>query len=396
MRKPITSALLSGGAVALALVTAGSAIAAVEEAGDALPSSAEGGVPTGDQLDDQLRALQRDLGLSGADAAALFVRQERARELAARLREETGEAFGGAHYDLHGGTLTVSVTDEDALPQVTGAEVEARTVTYGEERLNGFGDALDAAADSWGEGVTGWYTSLARDAVVVTVLEGMAADAERLVAEAGVDSGAVLVEESDEQRPHTYADVLGGDPYYTRAPGALATCSVGFAVRGGFITAGHCGAAGTAAYADRRLSLRYGQVEEAVFPGSDMAKVRITGPWRLRPLVNDHAGGAARVAGHEEALEGESVCRSGPSTGWRCGTIESRNRTVRYTQGVVSGLVQTTACAETGDSGGPWMVGDQAQGITSGGVGDCGADGPTFYQPIRPILERWNLTLLTG
>ncbi len=66
-----------------------------------------------------------------------------------------------------------------------------------------------------------------------------------------------------------------------------------------------------------------------------------------------------------------------------------------YPQGVVYGLTRTDACAEPGDSGGSFVSGDQAQGVTSGGSGDCSSDGVTFFQPVAPILEEWDLELFT-
>jgi streptogrisin C len=61
----------------------------------------------------------------------------------------------------------------------------------------------------------------------------------------------------------------------------------------------------------------------------------------------------------------------------------------------VGGLVRTNVCAEPGDSGGSWISGNQAQGVTSGGSGDCVRGGTTFYQPVNEILQRNNLTLVT-
>jgi streptogrisin C len=89
------------------------------------------------------------------------------------------------------------------------------------------------------------------------------------------------------------------------------------------------------------------------------------------------------------------VCRSGRTTGWRCGTILGRNETVNYPQGAVSGLTRSNACAEGGDSGGSWISGNQAQGVTSGGSGNCSSGGTTWFQPVNEILGVYGLTLVT-
>ena len=39
---------------------------------------------------------------------------------------------------------------------------------------------------------------------------------------------------------------------------------------------------------------------------------------------------------------------------------------------------------------------DQAQGVTSGGWGNCASGGETWFQPINEILNRYGLTLHTA
>jgi streptogrisin C len=126
-----------------------------------------------------------------------------------------------------------------------------------------------------------------------------------------------------------------------------------------------------------------------------MGFVEVNGDWTPRPVVNDFAGNELPVAGATEAPVGAAVCRSGSTTGTRCGTILAKNQTVVYPEGAVTGLTRTDVCAEGGDSGGPWLSGDQAQGLTSGGSGDCTVGGETFFQPVNEILAAEDLTLVT-
>jgi hypothetical protein len=42
------------------------------------------------------------------------------------------------------------------------------------------------------------------------------------------------------------------------------------------------------------------------------------------------------------------------------------------------------------------LAGNQAQGVTSGGSGNCSSGGTTFFQPVNEILNRYSLTLRTG
>jgi streptogrisin C len=126
-----------------------------------------------------------------------------------------------------------------------------------------------------------------------------------------------------------------------------------------------------------------------------MGVVEVNGDWTPRPVVNDFDGNELPVAGNTEAPVGAAVCRSGSTTGTRCGVILAKNQTVNYPEGAVTGLTRTDVCAEGGDSGGPWLAGDQAQGVTSGGSGNCTVGGETFFQPLNEILTEHDLTLVT-
>lgn len=131
----------------------------------------------------------------------------------------------------------------------------------------------------------------------------------------------------------------------------------------------------------------------------DFGKVDVTSSaWSLSGTVNRYGGGDVAVKGSAEAPIGASVCRSGSTTGWHCGTITAKNQTVIYINGgLVGGLTETTACAEPGDSGGSFITGTgQAQGMTSGGSGDCKEGGETLFQPVKEALNAYGLTLVTS
>ena len=100
---------------------------------------------------------------------------------------------------------------------------------------------------------------------------------------------------------------------------------------------------------------------------------------------------------------GGGVCRSGSTTGWHCGSVQQFNQTVNYGGGqIVYGLTRTNVCAEPGDSGGSFVSNPgggtrvQAQGMTSGGSGNCSSGGTTFFQPVNEALSYYGLTLITG
>ncbi|MGO1241333.1 MAG: S1 family peptidase, partial [Cellulosimicrobium funkei] len=197
---------------------------------------------------------------------------------------------------------------------------------------------------------------------------------------------AVAYEETTES-PRPLIDVVGGNAYTI---GGGSRCSVGFAVQGGFVTAGHCGSTGA------RTSGPAGTFRGSSFPGNDYAWVQVDAGNTPVGAVDNYAGGRVAVAGATQAPVGASVCRSGSTTGWHCGTVQAYNASVTYPQGTVTGLIRTTVCAEPGDSGGSLLAGNQAQGVTSGGSGNCSSGGTTYFQPVGEILSAYGLTLLTS
>ncbi|MEU4687927.1 S1 family peptidase [Actinoplanes sp. NPDC023714] len=385
-RRPIAVAaavvVAAGAAVAFTLPS----LAGTNEP-DGSPSVTSGGVSP--QL---LAAMKRDLGLDGDQARTRLARSEWAGGVSATLAAQTGEDFGGAWLAEDGTTLKVAVTDSGAAALVKKAGAVPVVVKRSEAYLDDVKTRLvDAAADV--DGVTGWYVDVAGNKVVVVAKPGAKPEAQKLAAEAGVPASAVTVKISKAQ-PKPLFDVRGADPYFIAIGGGQARCSIGFSVEGGFVTAGHCGEAGTRTTGFNNEA--QGTVESSVFPGeADMGFVAVNGDWTPRPVVNDFNGNELPVAGNTEAPVGAAVCRSGSTTGTFCGTILAKNQTVRYPEGTVTGLTRTDVCAEGGDSGGPWLSGDQAQGVTSGGSGDCTAGGETFFQPLNEILAADNLTLVT-
>jgi streptogrisin C len=210
---------------------------------------------------------------------------------------------------------------------------------------------------------------------------------------AGPDTTSVRVD-TTASRPVTFDDVRGGEEFMNVG---LIPCSIGFSVVGGFVTAGHCLDVG-----HRVLSPDFnfmGTVKGWTYPGKDYGWVDVFPGFTPRPLYK-YGGSYLSVGSADVAAIGSSVCRSGITTGFRCGTIKARNVTVNTTSGQVSGLTRTNACANHGDSGGPFLSGGRAQGVLTHGPVDtsdpqgCYAD--TFFQPLRPILTNYRLNLLVA
>jgi len=227
-----------------------------------------------------------------------------------------------------------------------------------------------------------WYTDQAAGQVVVTADNTVsAAEVATLRKAAGANAAAIRIERA----VGTFRPLLSaGAAIY----GGRYRCSLGFNVVKGstyyFLTAGHCGKVAKRWYTNANHTTLIGPTIDYSFPGNDYALVRYDNLSLSRP------GGYA-VA---DAFVGESVRRTGSTTGTHSGTVTALNVTVRYQGGgTVSGMIQTTVCAESGDSGGPLYDGTKALGITSGGSGDCKTGGTTFYQPVREAANAYGVTV---
>jgi len=335
-----------------------------------------------------LAAVQRHLGVTEDQAIARLAAEQRASETDRELRKELGDRYAGGWLTRDGTTLVVGVTDDAAADSVRAGGAEPRLVEHSESELDAVRSTLDAQRTRAPKTTASWYVDVTTNAVVVNA---RAVDAAwRFVRASGADTSAVRVVRSDES-PRPLIDVVGGNAYYI---GAGTRCSVGFSVNGGFVTAGHCGRAGSPTAGSNWVA--QGTFRGSSFPTNDYAWVETNGSWNTLPNVNNYAGGSVNVTGSQVAGVGSSVCRSGRTTGWRCGTVQALNVTINYAQGPVYEATQTSACAEGGDSGGSFISGSQAQGVTSGGSGNCSFGGTTFFQPVNETLSRYGLTLVTG
>lgn len=355
-----------------------------------------------------LAALQRDLKVSASEAKQLLSRQGEVNKLSENLAAQLGADFGGSWYDRATDKLVVAVTKAERAGLARAAGAEATVVKRSLQSL----DAIKAELDSLAKqdkarlsAAASWSVDAQANQVVVTVHKGQADALGSVVARHG---DAVRIEQSD-IAPSLAADFLdGGDPYNG--------CSVGFNVsRGGvghFLTAGHCGTAGTMT---QQAGVNIGPVVQSFFPTFDDALVRndnpgfwIQGPWVF--AYNGDPNSVYNINGFKNSIVGTTVCKSGRTTGLTCGVITAKNQTVNYPQGTVFGLTRHSACVEQGDSGGSnisFVGGNFAEGMTSGaqmspdstGRLRCqqffGRANVSWFFPIAPSISFYGVTLMT-
>ncbi|MFI6978704.1 S1 family peptidase [Embleya sp. NPDC050154] len=338
-----------------------------------------------------VEALQRDLGLTETAAKARLANEYRAAIQEPALRQRLGADWAGAWLSGDSAQFVVATTDRRDVRTIEANGATARVVAHSLADLDRVREALDRSALRRTPVDTPlWYVDVATNKVVVQSHD--TARTRAFVVDSGVDAAAVEIVPSTVQ-PRALADLRGGDAYNINNS---SRCSIGFPItrgaQNGFVTAGHCGRAGATTTGNGAAQ---GTFQASSFPGNDYAWVATNANWTPRPLVNRYPG-TVPVAGSTQAPAGSSICRSGSTTGWHCGTIRQHNTSVTYPQGTVTGVTRTTVCAEPGDSGGSFISGSQAQGVTSGGSGNCSSGGETYHQPVNEILQTYGLTLVTG
>jgi len=371
----ISKTLVGATALGLFLTTAATA-PALAQTPTSSPDAAVDGVDA--QL---LEAMAADLGTDVAGAQDVLRFQADAASTADDVAAVAGDAFAGTWLDESTRTVYAAATTDAAREAAAGAGAVPVAAEHSLDDLEAI--AAKIASSTVPDAIPSWWIDVEQNDLVIDVVAGGDQAATDFVATLDAPAGAVRLETGAEA-PETFATIQGGIAYNINNQ---SRCSVGFAVQGGFVTAGHCGVAGD--------STTYGTFQGSSFPGNDYAWVSTPNHTPVGSVTN-YAGGSVAVKGSTAAAVGATVCRSGSTTGWHCGQIQGFNSTVRYAEGSVSGLIRTNVCAEPGDSGGSLLAGNQAQGVTSGGSGNCSTGGTTYFQPVNEILQTYGLRLLTS
>ena len=378
-----------------------------------------------DQISPAVRAaMQRDLGLNSAQLAQYLKIEHLATQQEKQLAKAQGAQYAGSWIERKAnGNYSLVIATTSLRPQQGAAGVEYRSVRHSLADLNASKAQLDtmlAQGAKVPKGVYGWYVDVQSNSVVVSVGKGLQKAGIDFVAASGADVQNVRFVTEDQP---TLRSTLKGGLGYLRNPGDgyLYACSIGFNVSQGttpgFVSAGHCGpTVGEPVYLEGSagtgpqwsIGPKIGTFAASKFPqpgqtGNDYSWVRVDAGNTQPATVYGWGKGDATVHGSTAAGVGTAICRSGRTTGWRCGTIEATGVTVTYSSGeTIVNLTRTTACSEGGDSGGSFITGPgQAQGVLSGGSGSCKGKQPnnrtrTYFQPLLPILSAYNLTLKTG
>ncbi|GAA2072840.1 S1 family peptidase [Actinomadura alba] len=308
--------------------------------------------------------------------------------LSTTLEQQLGARSAGSYVDAKSGRLVVNVTDSAAAQTVTAAGGVAKTVARSGADLQKVTSALNRSAKIGG---TAWAVDPASNQVLISLDESVkGAKLAKVKAVAAKFGDAARIERVAGKFTPLIA---GGQAIYSGG----SRCSLGFNVRSSsgtqyFLTAGHCTNIGsTWTNGSTTLGTRAG----TSFPGNDYGIVQYTNSTIAKEgSVYLYGGGYQDITSATTPAVGQSVRRSGSTTGVRSGTVTALNQTVTYSgSGTVSGLIRTNACAEPGDSGGSLYWGTTAYGLTSGGSGNCTVGGTTFFQPVTEALSVYGVSV---
>ena len=332
--------------------------------------------------------LARTLGISATEAQARVKAEADRAARGVALERSLGARTAGS-YLAADGSLVVTVLDKATAAQVRAAGATAKIVTRSAAQLSGVKTALDRYAGAGAVG-TSWGVDVATNQVVVSVgANAKGPKVSALLADLKRHGTAVRVERT---APITTL-ISGGDAIYTGG----ARCSLGFNVRNSagtryFLTAGHCtniGSTWSASPGGAAIGSRTG----TSFPTNDYGIVRYTSSIANPGNVNRYNGTTTDITGSGNVFSGQSLCRSGSTTGLRCGSVTSTSATVNYAEGAVYDTIRTNICAEGGDSGGSLFGGSTAYGLTSGGSGNCSSGGTTFFQKVPEALSVYGVSV---
>ncbi|MEU4130053.1 S1 family peptidase [Streptomyces wuyuanensis] len=239
---------------------------------------------------------------------------------------------------------------------------------------------------------TAWYTDAKSGKLVVTADSTVsAAELAEIKEAAGSRASALEIKRT----PGTFNKLIAGGQAIYAGGGR---CSLGFNVRSGStyyaLTAGHCTNIGSTWYTNSAQTALLGTRSGSSFPGNDYGIIRHSNASAADGRVYLYNGSYRDITGAGNASVGQSVQRSGSTTGLHGGSVTGLNATVNYGGGdIVYGLIQTNVCAEPGDSGGPLFSGTTALGLTSGGSGNCSSGGTTFFQPVTEALSAYGVSV---
>lgn len=299
-----------------------------------------------------------------------------------RIKRNTPQAKQARRIALIAATSALVAGTALAAPAAYAGSDGARTFSAAEAK-----SASNAVLEADVAG-TAWYVDKATNKLVVTADSSVSqSEISKIKNTAGASADAIEVKRTSGKIQKL---ISGGDAIYASSW----RCSLGFNVRNSsganyFVTAGHCTDGAGTWWSNSGHTTTIGPTAGSSFPTNDYGLVRYSGSVSPEGTV-----GSQDITSAANPTVGQTVTRRGSTTGTHSGRVTALNATVNYGNGdIVYGMIQTTVCAEPGDSGGPLYAGSTALGLTSGGSGNCTSGGTTFFQPVVEALNAYGVSV---
>ncbi|MFC7446448.1 S1 family peptidase [Rhodococcus daqingensis] len=380
------------GSAALLLIAPGAALAHAEPAAPA-PAAA---LPA-----DLITAIQRDLGLSPEQYLDKAEAGQKLVAFANTMREKFPESFAGAWLDPAGSPLIGLADGKDAAAARAAVEAAGYNVKDLPRSERALRDQL-GHMNSWIEKLPAPLSGLIGGAAIDTVNNDVVLRVQNTAEGQGLQlpdflesARVVLAPALGSSAPPAVdnpvrADArLGGDSYAAENADGAFRCSLGFNGTDGSgravnISAGHCdpnrAAAGTNAASiafemhGANFGNRFGTFAKSTVDGLDYSVIKIDDAAAQRfanNFVRAPGANPVPITGTADPVVGAPVCKSGLTTGFSCGTINSVNQIVDVGTRTLKNGFTANICALQGDSGGAIVTGTRALGISSASnVGD--------------------------
>ena len=361
-----------------------------------------------------LRQVQTLYQLEEHQAIERLARESIAAETYQTIRTLGLKSYAGAWFDDKSMILQVAISDTSDSLFVTQAGATPVMVDHSLnqlERIRQFAYATLKGGEVVDVDFRESFIDYRRNQVIIGVAPGQRLQAQALFNARGLSTSEIDVFEQVHAAQFSSGPIQGGNGTqnhtWEEASGFQeeAPCSIGAAVEGGFVTAGHCGSQGNEISTPAGQTL--GVVADSTWQSygvfwyhEDGGLVQSEPGWYPTPWINGYNDGLLLVpalwAGVLESPVNTTVCRYGQiSGGPYCGMISQKNVNDYVGSHLIMGMVKVgNACTDEGDSGGPFVSasGDQVQGTVVGGspVDTCpikSAD--VYYQPITTTLSRF-------
>lgn len=355
--------------------------------------------------DEEIAIMAKTSGRTEAQQRGHLAAQEKQNNAYADLFKK-GHRYDGAYFNKDNKLVLQA---KKGSPAAKAAEAQGLTVTspqFGEQRLSEITEALTKSIGKDAD-VASISPDVIGDTVVVTVVnnEGQAT-VDKLAAKYG---DAVTVQRGEANVMQR--NVAGGDKMDLGG----GYCSAGFGANDGtqnfMVWAGHCLEGIDEVHAEDGTLVGHQKDTKFVsYDGQtdkDMGIVELADGVTMDGTVNDHGEGKIEVdatKGAWKAPIGTDACKSGATSGITCGKVTGYDATVTYSdhqgrvQAQVVGLGEASICTAPGDSGGAYVSGGYAIGMTSGGPAgqECGfnggyVEGSSYFQPVTDALEEYGL-----